>query len=159
MLCSSDSCIKTLRSFPMMNTQAKIFIAFHLYPASLYFSHFPIDTVHWGKLGSLSFCIQFLSFHFCLTFMLFHYLLRLLFLATHSIWKFLGQGLNLSPSCNVCHSCGKAGSLTHCDGGRIEPMEPQRQCQILNLATGGTPRLFLLFPHPYWPKNPAHLSS
>jgi len=27
---------------------------------------------------------------------------------THSIWKFLGQGLNLSHSCNLCHSCSKA---------------------------------------------------
>ena len=24
----------------------------------------------------------------------------------HGIWKFLGQGLNLSPSCYLHHSCG-----------------------------------------------------
>ena len=33
---------------------------------------------------------------------------------THGIWKFLGQGLNLSHSVKLCHSCGNAGSLTHC---------------------------------------------
>ena len=41
----------------------------------------------------------------------------LLFGHTCSIWKFLGQGSNLS------HSCSSAGSLTHC-------------------ATEGTPRSF-----------------
>ena len=28
---------------------------------------------------------------------------------THSIWKSLGQELNPSDSCNLCHSCGNAG--------------------------------------------------
>ena len=28
--------------------------------------------------------------------------------------NFLGWGLNLSHSCNLCHSYGNAGSLTHC---------------------------------------------
>ena len=27
---------------------------------------------------------------------------------THGKWKFLGQGLNLSCSCDLCHSCSKA---------------------------------------------------
>ena len=31
-----------------------------------------------------------------------------------AIQKFLGQGLNLSHSCDLCHSCGNARSLTHC---------------------------------------------
>ena len=33
---------------------------------------------------------------------------------THDLWKFPGQGLNPSLSCNLCHSCGNTGSLTHC---------------------------------------------
>ena len=27
---------------------------------------------------------------------------------THSIWNFLSQGLNLSQSCNLCHSCTRS---------------------------------------------------
>ena len=42
----------------------------------------------------------------------------------HSTWKFLSQGLNLSYSCDLCHSCSNARSLTHC-------------------ATAGTPGIFL----------------
>ena len=30
---------------------------------------------------------------------------------TRGIWKFSGQGLNPSHSCNLCHSCSNAGSL------------------------------------------------
>ena len=33
------------------------------------------------------------------------------FCHTHGIWKFLGQGLNLSPSCDLCHSCSNTGSF------------------------------------------------
>ena len=36
------------------------------------------------------------------------------FLALHVIQKFLGQGLNPSHSCNLCHRCSNAGSLTYC---------------------------------------------
>ena len=32
---------------------------------------------------------------------------------THDMWKFLGQGLNLSCSYNLCHSCSNARFLTH----------------------------------------------
>ena len=31
----------------------------------------------------------------------------------HGTWKFLGQESNLSHSCDLRHSCGNAGSLTH----------------------------------------------
>ena len=31
----------------------------------------------------------------------------------HGIWKFLGQEVNLSHSCDLYHSCSNAGSLTH----------------------------------------------
>ena len=37
----------------------------------------------------------------------------------HGIWKFLGQELNPSHSCNLCHSCGNARSLTPCAGPGI----------------------------------------
>ena len=46
---------------------------------------------------------------------------------THSTWKFLGQGSNLSCSFDLRHSCSNAASLTHSAGSL------QRQCQILNL--------------------------
>ena len=32
----------------------------------------------------------------------------------YGIWKFPGQGSNLSHSCSLCHSCGNTGSLAHC---------------------------------------------
>ena len=52
---------------------------------------------------------------------------------THGIWKFLGQGSNLSHSCKLCQSCGNAGSLTYCTELVIEPVPLQRQHQILNV--------------------------
>ena len=51
---------------------------------------------------------------------------------THSIWKLLGWGLNPSYSCDLCHSCSNAGSLTHCAGSGIKPALPQRQWWIIN---------------------------
>ena len=51
---------------------------------------------------------------------------------TCGIWKFPGQGLNLSCSCHLRHSCGNAGSLSHCAGPEIEP-EPQQQPQPLQI--------------------------
>ena len=44
----------------------------------------------------------------------------------HGIWKFLGQGWNLSHSCNLLHSCSSPGSLTHCViVGTPPPTTPQ----------------------------------
>ena len=40
---------------------------------------------------------------------------------TCSIWKFPGQGSNLSHRCNLYHSCSDDGSLTHCTELGIEP--------------------------------------
>ena len=37
-----------------------------------------------------------------------------LFLAAPQHMDLLGQGSDLSHSCNLSHSCGNAGSLTHC---------------------------------------------
>ena len=60
------------------------------------------------------------------------------FFWSHNIPKFPGQRLNLSRSCELCHSCGHSVSLTYCTGLGIEPepqLQPeplQRQCQILN---------------------------
>ena len=44
---------------------------------------------------------------------------------THSIWKFSGQRLNPSHSCDLHHSCSNAGPLTHCAGLGIKPAPPQ----------------------------------
>ena len=52
---------------------------------------------------------------------------------TNDIWKFSGQGSNLSRSWDLHHSYGNVGSLTHCTGPGIKPMSLQRHRQILNL--------------------------
>jgi len=44
-----------------------------------------------------------------------------------------GKGSNPSHGCDLHHSCGHAGSLTHPALLGIEPELPQRRCQILNL--------------------------
>ena len=51
---------------------------------------------------------------------------------TSGRWKFLGQGPNPSCSCNLRHSSGNAGALTHCTGPGIKPAPLHRQHQILN---------------------------
>ena len=43
------------------------------------------------------------------------------FLATPWNMEFLGQGLDLTHSCDLSCSCFSAGSLTHCAGPGIEP--------------------------------------
>ena len=40
---------------------------------------------------------------------------------TYNTWKFLGQGLIPSRSCDLCHSCGNAGPFNHCVGSGIKP--------------------------------------
>ena len=47
-----------------------------------------------------------LLFLFC--YFIFYFYLFVYFGHTHGIWKFPGQGLYLSHSCNLCHSCGSA---------------------------------------------------
>ena len=42
------------------------------------------------------------------------------------------QGLNLSHSCNLCHSCGNTRSLTYCAESENEPSPQQRQHWILH---------------------------
>ena len=70
----------------------------------------------------------------CLVFLLL--LLFFFFSLTLSIWRFPGQGLNLS------HSCSNVGSLTHCTGPGIEPAPLERQAgSLTHCATGGTPRM------------------
>ena len=62
-------------------------------------------------------------------------------------WKFRGQGLNLSQSCDLYHSCGNSGPLTHCAGPGIKPAPPQRQARSLAYCTtAGTP-FFIFFVH------------
>ena len=56
------------------------------------------------------------------------------------MWKFLGQGSNLSHSCDLRHSCGNAGSLTHCTGPGIKPALLQGQCWVLNCGAVRTPQ-------------------
>jgi len=62
----------------------------------------------------------------------------------HGIWKFLGQGLNLSPSCDLHHSCSHTRSLTHCARPGIKPTLPQRHPRILNPLHGGNAQIVSL---------------
>lgn len=55
------------------------------------------------------------------------------FSTAQSIWKFLNQGLNPSLSCDLHHSCGHAGSFTHCPGLGSQPAPLKRQHWIFNL--------------------------
>ena len=72
-------------------------------------------------------------FLFCFVLVLF-----LFFGCTHGIRKFPSQGSNLSCSCDLCHSCTNARSLTHCTRPGIKPelqQQPellQRNCRIFN---------------------------
>ena len=58
------------------------------------------------------------------------------FCHTHGIWKFSDQRSNLIGSCNLRHSCGNVGPLTHFTGIKPVPQQGpkllQRQLQILN---------------------------
>lgn len=62
---------------------------------------------------------------------------------TPSIWKFLRQGLNLSGTFDLWHSCGHTRSLTTCARWGIEPAPQQwpelQQCSLTCCATVGTP--------------------
>ena len=55
-------------------------------------------------------CIHCLIHHLSLSLSLFFFF----FCYIQDIWKFLGQGSNLSCGCDLCHSCSNARSLTHC---------------------------------------------
>ena len=47
----------------------------------------------------------------------------------------------MSHSCNLCHSCSNARSLTHCAGLGIKLVPPQRQAgSLTHCAAVGTPR-------------------
>ena len=92
------------------------FILFPLSALSLFLEQYflPFPASNWE-----CFC--------CCCFLLFCFFLFFFFSHAHSIWKFLGQGLNLSWSCDLLHSCSNARSLTHCAWLGIEPAPPQRQ--------------------------------
>ena len=85
--------------------------------------------------------------HFIMNFNLF-------FGHSHSIWKSPSQGSNPSWSCDPCHSCSNARSLTHSIGPGIEVAPLQRQARsLIHFATVGTPGytffffFFFLGPH------------
>ena len=64
---------------------------------------------------------------------------------TCSIWKYPGHELNPSCSCNLQHSWGNAGSLTHCARLRIEPGTPRYNTAryLTCCATAGIPAVCL----------------
>ena len=53
------------------------------------------------------------------------------FFGCHGHMGFQGQESDPSPGCDLCHSCGNAGSLTHCARPGIEPAS-QRSQDITN---------------------------
>ena len=69
------------------------------------------------------------------------------------IWKSLGQRLNLSHICDLCHSCGHAGSLTHCARPGIELAIPQKQTKSLTHCVIAGTSCLMCFLRPlfsYW---------
>ena len=58
--------------------------------------------------------------------------------------EFLGQQSDSSHTCDPCHSCGSAGSLTHCAGPGLE-LAFQCSRDTTNPAALGTPRVKILF--------------
>ena len=54
---------------------------------------------------------------------------------TCSVWKFLGQGLNPSCSCDLCHRCSNTGSF--------HPLHWARDQTCTSVATGATETGFL----------------
>ena len=61
---------------------------------------------------SFLYCLELLDFTSTCSFFFFFFFF--LFGLTLGIWKFPGQGSNLSCSCDLCHSCSNTGSLTYC---------------------------------------------
>ena len=54
--------------------------------------------------------------------------------------EFLGQGLNQSCSCDLCHSCSNTRSLTHFPASGITRLPPQREAgSLTHCAIAGTP--------------------
>ena len=62
----------------------------------------------------------------------FHALVNFFFVCPCSIWKFSGHGWNLSWSCDLCHSCSNAASLTHCAGPGILPPQTSWVINLLH---------------------------
>ena len=62
--------------------------------------------------------------HVSLSHLLFYFYI---FGCNFGLWKFPGQGSNLSCSCNLRQSCSNTGFLTPCAGPEMEPM---LQCQL-----------------------------
>ena len=60
-----------------------------------------------------------------------------LFWCTHIIWKFPGQGLNLSHSCDLHRSCGNAIHLIHCLGQGSNPCCHRNARSFRHCATAG----------------------
>ena len=68
---------------------------------------------------------------------------------THSIWKFLGQGLNPSHICDLCHSWGNAESFNSlCQAGIQTCASTVTGATVVgflsHIATAGVPRNKLL---------------
>ena len=70
-------------------------------------------------------CCNFIIIHFKITFFIVTLSFFFFSFWLHSgIWKFLGQGSDLSHSSNLCHSCATLDPLTHCTG----PWGHWREC-------------------------------
>ena len=63
--------------------------------------------------------------------------------------EFLGQGSDLSHSCDLCRSCGNPGSLTRCAGLGIKPASQRFQDTAVPIAPQ---RELRNFPS-YWEKT------
>ena len=75
--------------------------------------------------------IKLKMFPFILSLLNFYFYFIFLMAALSGIWKFIGQRLNQSHSCNLHHASAMPDLLTHCPGLGIKPaplQQPLRCC-------------------------------
>ena len=76
------------------------------------------------------------------TFLSFFFFFFFRFWLPCSLWKFLGQGSNLSQGYDLGHSCSNAGSLSHCaePGMELAPPTETSPRSLIHCTTVGTPK-------------------
>ena len=129
------TCAKMVQSYKhtLYNIKFLVFI--------LYCEYMKCD--HWEKMGEVyieSLYAIFATLYKSIVSQNLKFCFFFLFWPPPQHMKFLGQGRNLSWSCDLCHSCSNVGSLNHCTRLGIKPAPPQREAGSLNNhTTVGTP--------------------
>ena len=90
------------------------------------------------KTGFASWWVLSFSMHFLKKSRFAFVCLLFFFGCIRGIWRFLGQGMNLSHSFDLHHRCSNTGSLSHCPWARDWPHASTATC----CTTVRTPRIF-----------------